>query len=303
MLRRDFVKTAGMAAGLCLPVWSTLAFGAESKGRKLLYFDLSTEWEHPPTVDEADGNSFAGKIVKKLGDSLGFQVDCTKNGAVFDGDLSQYAAFIFYTCGDLDVKVKDKIPVSQSGMKKLFEAIRGGTGFVGIHSATDTWQCKGPVRENQSEAERTEYIKMVGGDFITHGKMQETTLTFVEPVQLPYLKSLGKKSVRAFDEWYCMKNFNKDMHVLIVQETEGMDKKGRNTCYDRPCYPSTWVRMEGKGRVAYTSLGHDNMRWETPLLQGIVTDLISFAAGNLDLDTTPNLDKVCPGASIFPNHK
>ena len=303
MERRDFLKTVGLSAGavagLGLPEVNSSAWSAEKKGRKLLYFDLSTEWEHPPTVDEADGTSFAAKIVRKLGQSLGFEVDCTKDGSVFDGDLSQYTAFIFYTCGDLDVKVKNRTPVSATGQKNLLDAIKNGTGFLGIHSATDTWQCKGPLWENQPESERTPYIKMIGGDFITHGEMQDATQKFVEPIELPSLKKLGKTSFRCFDEWYCVKNFNKDMHVLIVQETEGMKKSGRNGCYDRPAYPSTWIRKEGKGRVAYTAVGHDNPRWQTEYLQGIVTDLINFVTGNLDLDMTPNFDKVCPKGEIL----
>ncbi len=302
MQRRDFIKMASFSTGLCLPCIVSSSWAEEKKG-KILYFDLSTEWEHPPTVDEKDGTSFAGKIVKKLGNSFGYEVVCTKDGSVFDGDLSQYAAFVFYTCGDLDIKVKDRTPVSKKGLENLMKAIRTGTGFLGIHSATDTWQCKGPLYENQPEAERTEYIKMIGGDFITHGEMQEATQVFVEPVQLPCLKALNVSSVRVFDEWYCMKNFNKDMHVLIIQDTKGMKIEGRNACYNRPSYPSTWIRMEEKGRVAYTAVGHDNKRWETDYLQNIVTDLMKFITGNLDLDLTPNMDKVCPQGTVLQNKK
>lgn len=309
MKRRDFIRLTSLALGAvgletAGVAMNRSAFAADDKpGRKILYFDLSTEWEHPPTVDEKDGTSKAAKIVKKLGKEIGFDVDCTKDGSVFDGDLSQYAAFVFFTCGDLDVKVENKTPVSKAGMKNLFDAVRSGTGFLGIHCATDTWQCQGELFENQPEEERTEYIKMVGGDFITHGDMQEASLRFTEPIQVPALKAFGASEAKIFDEWYCMKNFSPDMHVIAVQETKGMRTDGRNECYDRPPFPSSWVRMEGKGRVAYIAPGHGNEQWDTEFVQKFVQDMMKFIVGKLDLDMTPNLEKECPDAYILKNKK
>ncbi|MBQ6826669.1 MAG: ThuA domain-containing protein [Thermoguttaceae bacterium] len=304
MQRRDFIRGVG-AVGLTLGLGALEAasFAAESekKGRKILYFDLSTEWEHPPTVDEADGTSKAAKIVKKLGESLGYEVDCTKDGSVFDGDLSQYAAFVFMTCGDLDVKVPNRTPVSETGRANLFKAVRGGTGFLGIHCATDTWQCKGELFETQPIENRTEYIKMVGGDFITHGEMQEATLRFVEPIDVPTLRSFNAPEARVYDEWYCMKNFAPDMRVLVVQETKGMKNEGRNACYDRPPFPACWIRREGKGRVAYISPGHGNAEWETAFVQNLAKDMMNYVVGGLDLDETPNLKEVCPQAEVLRN--
>jgi len=301
MRRRDFVRLTSLCAGLtCLGAIPTFGL-AEEKTKKILYFDLSTEWEHPPTVDEADGTSKAAKIVKKLGESIGYEVDCTKDGSVFDGDLSRYAAFVFFTCGDLDVKVENRTPVSEKGRAAIFKAVRSGTGFLGIHCATDTWQCKGELFENQPESERTDYIKMVGGDFITHGEMQEATMKLTAPVELPCLKAIGKSEFRAFDEWYCMKNFNPDMHVVMVQETAGMKNEGRNSCYDRPAFPSSWVRMEGKGRVAYMAPGHGNEEWDTEFVQTLAKEFMQFVVGQIDLDTTPNLKEVCPEAYVLKN--
>ena len=60
MKRRDFIRLTSLAlgavgletAGVSM---NRSAFAADDKpGRKILYFDLSTEWEHPPTVDEKD---------------------------------------------------------------------------------------------------------------------------------------------------------------------------------------------------------------------------------------------------------
>ena len=298
MKRRDFLKTTVLGStALAVP---GLIFGNESvpKG-KILYFDLSTEWEHPPTVDEEDGTSFSAKFMKKFG----YEVHATKDGSLFDGDLSEYQAFVFYTCGDLHKAPEGKTGVSEAGRKNLMAAIRSGTGFVGIHSATDTWKTPGELYENQPIEQRTDYTNMIGGNFISHGEIQEATIRVVEPVELPSLKALGEMTFRHTDEWYTMKNFNADMHVLLVQETEGMKTDGRNACYNRPAFPMTWVRMEGQGRVAYTALGHDNERWETPLFQPVLSDLLDFVTGRIDLDLTPNIDKVCPQANVLQNNR
>ena len=40
-------------------------------------------------------------MLSELGKQHGVEVVCTKDGRVFDDDLAQYAAFAFYTSGDL----------------------------------------------------------------------------------------------------------------------------------------------------------------------------------------------------------
>ena len=79
MNRRDFIRTISLtlgAVGLETTSFNVenLGFAEDKPGRKILYFDLSTEWEHPPTVDEADGTSKAAKIVKKLGEAIGYDM-------------------------------------------------------------------------------------------------------------------------------------------------------------------------------------------------------------------------------------
>ena len=302
MKRREFLLDSALAAvafSTFLPVAS-----AAGKTKKILYFERTTGFIHPPTIYEADGVSAAGKRLKKLGEKFNCEVVCSKDGSIFDGDLDQYDAFIFYTCGNLDKPGgpdKQWPCMSDAGRDKFFAAIQNGKGFLGIHSATDTWKSGGPRFENQPEDKRTKYIDMIGGEFIVHGAQQETTLTVVDS-SLPWLAKQGK-SFKFFDEWYTLKNFNKDIHVLLVQETKGMRTDKNNKCYDRPAYPSTWVRMYGKGRVAYTSLGHNTAAWSEEVVPSVVSDLMGFILGAYNVDMTPNMDKVCPGATTLLNSK
>ncbi len=98
------------------------------------------------------------------------------------------------------------------------------------------------------------------------------------------------------EEWYSLKNFADDMHVLLVTETEGM----HDNPYKRPAYPGTWIRKEGKGRVFYTSMGHREDVWTRPEFQNLVIGGITWALGDAEADTTPNIEKVTPEANVLP---
>lgn len=298
MKRRDFLKTAGLAAvGAAIPARFALCAGTS---KRILYFDRSNNFVHPPTIERADGTTVCGEALKALGQKLGFEVDCSKDCLLFDGDLSKYGAFVFYTCGNLDQPDAEGKPgMSEQGIFNFYNAIRTGTGLIGIHSAADTWKTPGPLWENQPKNARLGFTNLIGGQFIIHGSQQETALRVVEK-GLPFLGTQGD-SFSYFDEWYALKNFNPDLHVLLVQETAGMNIDGGNACYNRPAFPSTWARREGKGRVCYTSLGHNDSSFWDPTMEGVMSDLLKLALQEVEIDLTPNLDAVCPGANTLKN--
>jgi len=103
------------------------------------------------------------------------------------------------------------------------------------------------------------------------------------------------------EEWYSLKDFQPNLHVLLVQDTSTMNKTGNNrSAYDRPNYPSTWARAYGKGRVFYTSMGHRDDIWTNPVFQSVLTGGINWAVGNVKADVTPNLEKAAPDANTLP---
>ena len=243
MNRRDMLLATGAAAlGL-----STFPFGwtaaADKKKQKVLYFTRSAGFVHPFVIPQADGLSVSDKVLKGLGEKNGFEVVCTKDGAVFDGDLDQYDSIAFYTSGNLCGKTDQPQPgepISEEGKKKFLAAIGAGKGFVGIHSATDSFRTSGI----------DPYIAMIGGEFLGHNTQQKAKMKIVDP-KFPGMAGLGD-GYEMMEEWYAFVKFAKDLHVIMVQETEGM----KGPAYQRPAYPGTWARMQGKGRVFYTSMGH-----------------------------------------------
>jgi type 1 glutamine amidotransferase len=238
--------------------------------------------------------SFSEKLLVEEGKKHDVEVVCSKDGQVFEGDLDQFDAFAFYTFGNLtkpDGK-HEGTPMSAKGKQNLLDAVAGGKGFVGFHSAADTFHSKGKGNENQTELDP--YVTMLGGEFVTHGSQQKAKMQAVSP-KFPGCDGLGD-GFEVNEEWYALKNFAKDLHVILVQETKGMKTTGGDACYDRPPFPATWARMHGKGRVFYTSFGHRDDIWTNLLVQAIVAGGIAWAMGNVKVDVAPNIDQVAPKA-------
>jgi type 1 glutamine amidotransferase len=315
MKRRELLK-AGCAAALTFagfPLGWTAA--APKKKQKVLYFTRSAGFEHS-VVHRKDGQlSHSERLLTEMGQRAGFEVECTKDGRCFDGDLDQFDAIAFYTTGDLTRPLAEKAPAKQAakmaakqaakkklpairedsppmspaGKKRLLDAIAAGKGFIGFHAATDTFH-SGPRNEIQTQPDP--YIAMLGGEFVKHDQQQEASLLLVS--RFPGAGELGvAEGLSFYEEWYALKNFAKDLHVILVQETGKME----GPSYQRPDFPVTWARMHGKGRVYYTSLGHREDIWTNPFFQAIALGGIAWALGNVQYDIKPNIDKVAPRAN------
>ena len=277
-----------------LTVFSVIPVDAqETKKAKVLLFTRSQGFEHAPAKLLPDGTTVCGNALKKYFADKNIELVETQDGGAFDGNIDQYDAFIFYTSGNLEEEKGSKNdtakPLSAEGLRRMIDAVKGGKGFVGIHSATDS-HCK-----QKAESGEDLYTAFIGARFASHGPMQFASVVVTEPVELPWLKETGKK-ITNFEEWYAMRNYAQDIHVVLIQPTEGMEGK----CYERPDYPSSWIRKEGKGRVAYSAYGHDNRFWQHPENVRKVGEFVLWAVGRFDMDTTPNIDKVTPKANELP---
>ena len=292
MKRRDFLATTGAAAFAASIFPLRAANAADARPKKILYYSRSAGFEHSAVKRPAEGElSHSEKKLVEICKPLGIEVVCTKDGTVFDGDLSQYGAFAFYATGHLvGLNSKDGgKPISEAGLEKMFQAIKDGMGVIGFHAATDC--SAGP-----GDPAKDPYVQMIGGKFCGHGAQQEATLKVVDP-KFPGMDKVGDSLTR-HEEWYAMNCFPDDLHVILVQETEGM--KGDQ--YARPPFPSTWAHSYGKGRVFYTSLGHreDNI-WDDAVCQAVMLGGVQWALGLADADIPKNIDKVTPEANKTKN--
>jgi type 1 glutamine amidotransferase len=298
MNRRELLKsgaafTLGMSA---FPLaWRARA---ESPRRRILMYTHSQGYEHSVVKRQGDQLSLAEHLTKSLGAKHGFDVTCTKDGGVFSNeDLSKYDGFLFETQGDMMQPGLDKQPpMTPEGKQALLKAIAGGKGFVGSHCASDTFHSPGDRAASQAPAQLDPYIVMLGGEFIIHGAQQKAWMRVVDN-QFPGAK--GLKDFELLEEWYSLKNFAPDLHVILVQDTHGMTGKE----YQRPSYPATWAHLHEKGRVFFTSMGHREDVWLNPIFQELLLGGLSWSVGNVDADITPNLEKAAPHAGEMPPRK
>jgi uncharacterized protein len=287
------------AVGLSWPalVLSTSYADDRHPPRRLLFFHRSAGFQHS-VIEEKDGKPcYAETILQPICKKQHWDLISTKNGEIFTPEnIAAFDAFLFYTTADLTAPsaTDGSKPISIEGKNALLEAIRNGKGFVGFHCAADTFHSPGDQAAAQPVDERDPYINMLGGEFIVHGSQQEATMTVVDS-KFPGASSLPPNFMK-HEEWYSLKNFADDSHVLLVSETKGM----QDTCYERPPYPASWIRNHGKGRVFYTSMGHREDVWTSPQFQSLVIGGISWAVGDAKSDTTPNIQKVTPEANVMP---
>ena len=291
--RRTALQVGGVAALSATAFAQPILASAKKKKKKVLFFTKSSGYQHGVVRRQGDKLAFAERVLIGYGKTHGFEVQATKDGRIFDKDLGEYSAIVFYTTGDLTRVGGDKAPaMSKKGKSALIDWVKAGNGFVGSHCASDTFHTKGNSRKNQKT--KDPYIAMLGGEFITHGRQQKAIMRVADG-KFPGMKPAGSMFTM-HEEWYCLKNFAADMHVLLVNETKGM--RGRD--YQRAAYPATWARAHGKGRVFYTSMGHRNDVWTNPIFASIFVGGIQWAIGDLKADVTPNIEKVTPKASILP---
>lgn len=268
---------------------------------RVLYFTKSSGFEHS-VVKRTDGQpAFSERVLAALGEKHGFTVTCSKDGSLFSpAYLAAFDVIVFYTSGDLCAVGPDGAPaMTAEGKQALLDAIAGGKGFVGVHSACDTFHTgetgpgypkdqSGRYREHGMAADP--YIRLLGGEFISHGPQQVARVR-VTSRAFPGCAGLGE-SFSCHEEWYSLKEFAEDLHVLLVLETAGM--QGRD--YARPDLPLAWARRHGQGRVWFTAMGHREDVWESERFQAMLAGGIAWAGRRVEAEVSPNLRAVAPGA-------
>lgn len=276
----------------------------DAKEKSVLVFTKSSGWEHD-VVKRVNGKpSLVDDTINELGNRYGFKVGVTKDGRVFDSkEFHSYTAVVFFTTGDLTTLGTDgKPPMSVKGKQALLEAVKVGMGFVGVHAASDTFHTPPdpPDLSNRYVAhgdQQDPYLKMLGGEFIVHGReprLQDANLMVDDP-KFPGLKGVTSP-VNFNEEWYSLKDFVPDLHVILTLDTHGM----KGECYQRAPYPVTWARMYGNGRVFYTAMGDRPENWKNDFFLNLLGGGIRWAIGDANAKLHANLKEAAPGYAEIP---
>jgi hypothetical protein len=286
----------------CLGLAIGLAFSAsDAKKPRILFFTKSSGYEHSVISWKTGQPSYAEKVLLEIGSRQGWDFEFSKDGSKFSKDyLAQFDAVFFYTTGNLLEEGTDKQPpMSAEGKQALFDFVKAGKGFIGTHSASDTFHTnnealKGPDRYLNHGDKADSYVRFLGGEFIKHGA-QQVAKNSVTDAKFPGFEKVGPEY--AFqEEWYSLKDFAPDIHVLSVIDAPSMTGDE----YKRPAYPSTWARKEGDGRVWYTAMGHREDVWTNPTFQSILIGGIQWALGQVQAEVPANLKETAPQAMTNP---
>jgi scyllo-inositol 2-dehydrogenase (NADP+) len=159
---------------------------------------------------------------------------------------SDYAAVVVYTTGYQD----DLTPAREQG---LLDFVKGGGGFIGIHSATDSFR--------GSRA----YVEMINGEFLTHPEHHEFKIAITEKNH--YLTA-RVPDFSVFDEMYHLQGFDPAKCTTLAQ-----------TPWQGKQMPMAYVRDYGRGRVAYLAPGHMLQTWKHPEFQKLLLRAIAWSAG------------------------
>lgn len=298
-----FLLTVGCVVTLACGIARAASAGAATSAatKKVLYFSKMSvaPTSHPVALRKDGALSPSEKVLTELGAKHGVVFTFSKDGTLFSDEyLKQFDAVMFYTLGDLMVPGLDKEPpMTAAGKAALLRAIENGKGFVGLHGADNTFLSPrrlthGPTRYTNDPDPTDPYLKMVGGEFIMHN-LQQPGRMIVADAKFPGAPAVD---FTLHEEWYSHRTFAPDLHVILVQDTKGMV----GNLYQRPPYPSTWARMQGKGRVFYTSMGHREDVWTNPIFQTLLMGGLDWALGRVEADLTPNLQQVTPEADVLP---
>jgi type 1 glutamine amidotransferase len=296
MNRRDMLRgSAAAIAATAFPLgWNARA--DDKKKRKLLVYTKSAGFEHSVVKLDKNGSCLVNRVFEKLSKQHNFDIHCTKDGRIFLPEtLKDFDAVFFETTEDLTKEGNDKQPpMPKEGKQALIDFVAAGKGFLGAHCASDTFHSAERGFKNQDPEKQDPYIRMLGGEFIRHGAQQKAWMR-VADAKFPGVD--GIKDFQLNEEWYSLKNFSPDLHVILVQDCTGM----QNLDYDRPAFPATWARKHEKGRVFYTSMGHREDVWENPMFQQILLGGLSWAFGNVEADVTPNIKEAAPHCDVLPD--
>jgi len=153
--------------------------------------------------------------------------------------------------------------------KAAFEAfLKRGGGLVALHHCIASHQ------------EWPDYERIIGAKYFLKPEVRDgKTLpksTYKHGVVLPvhiadrkHPITRGMSDFEIHDETYGLFLVDPKVHVLL---TADHPDSGKNIC---------WTRREGKARVVYLQLGHDNNAYANPNYRKIVVRAVAWAAGRL----------------------
>jgi type 1 glutamine amidotransferase len=260
-----------VCAAWCVATTSVQAAPPAKKAR-ILFLTESRGFRHGSVKRDSDKLSPAEVAMTQLGQQTGlFEVHSTQNcEADFTKEnLKNYDIVMFYTTGVLPISDETRDYFINDWLKQK------GHGFIGFHSATDTYRTEEPAHRW--------YQELVGGTFKGHpwNANNLVTITVHDP-SFPAMKPFGAE-FQIKDEIYEYVNWvPENVHVLM---SLNMAKCNPKVDYH---VPVAWARNWGDGKIFYNNLGHNVETWADPAFLKSTELAIRWITNLESGDATPN---------------
>lgn len=216
-----------------------------------------------------DNLAASAAALRELGTRDGLGVDVSTNAAVFtDAGLRAYRALVFAN--------SNNEAFENEAQRAAFQRfIRGGGGFMGLHSSTG------------SERDWDWFQQMQGAKFLRHAPLQRFTVTVVERGH-PATAHLGSTWTWT-DECYFFTRLNPDVRVLLAADVRSLKDPKLATAPGeqvRKLFPLAWCQEFEGGRQFYTSLGHRIDHYSDPVFRQHLLGGLRWVLGETNLAPT-----------------
>jgi len=196
-------------------------------------------------------------LLRRLGATHGFAVDVTDDPAAFSpAGLRPYRVLVF-------TNTNNQIFDTDAQQAALQAFIRGGGGFVGIHSACGSMRAW------------PWFWALAGGSFVRHPKLQEFTIRVVDRTH-PSTAHLGERWVWT-DEFYYLRDMPAGLHVLLAGDPSALVDPQKPA--GETTRPLAWCRPFEGGRTWFTTLGHRKEAYADPAFEKHILGGIQWALG------------------------
>jgi len=248
-----------------------------TKPRKVLVWDHA--WTHLH-------NPYAEKALEILGRKTGvFEAVVSDDPLLLLGDrLTKFDALVMNNIHERAPFLPDDFAQRTEEQKvaarkfdevvkqSILEYVRNGKGILGFHAATAAFQ-KWP-----------EYGDMMGGYY--GGHIHQEVVIRPEDPKHPVIACFSGKPFTIRDEIYISREpySRKKVRVIASLDLSRMEDPQKRPDKD---YAASWVRAYGKGRVFYTTLGHEPATYWKPVFLKHLLAGIQFVIGDLDGQTAP----------------
>jgi type 1 glutamine amidotransferase len=220
-------------------------------------------------VKTKDGETTALEAyAKRFRGATGLGVEKENCGRINKDTLKNFDGVLFFTTGN---------PVNKEELKDLIDWVRAGGALAGTHCATDTLY------------QDTVYGELIGAYFRGHPPGLQKIRVKVEDPKHPAAAGITDGMEYA-DEMYVFRDepFNRSkLHIILSIEPDSF-KPGANLTRKDSDYAISWCREEGKGKVFYTSFGHDPKVWKDERFQKHLFGGLRWATGQAAGDATPS---------------